>query len=163
MDAARRGTSVEGAVLYTSTFPCHNCAKHLVAAGICRVVFIEPYPKSLAERLHGDAITVDSPSSSGPTVHFEHFAGVTPVNYFTLFEANEKRKEPSGAPLQFSAERLNYKLRGNFHPDIFPFEEESIDELRALREKHDSPTLDLLKVDEGHPIIADESGSTDRA
>jgi deoxycytidylate deaminase len=160
MDAARRGTSVEDAVLYTSTFPCHNCAKHIVAAGIRRVVFIEPYPKSLAERLHGDAITVDAPNSSGPTVHFEHFAGVAPVNYFALFETNEKRKDPAGVPLQFSAESLNPKLRANFHPDIFPFEEESIDELRTLRESHDSPTTELLKDDEGHPI-PDEPGIVD--
>ncbi|MDN3612645.1 hypothetical protein QWZ16_23945 [Vibrio ostreicida] len=26
-------------------FPCHNCAKHIVASGIKRVVYVEPYPK----------------------------------------------------------------------------------------------------------------------
>jgi deoxycytidylate deaminase len=46
-DAARTGRSVQGAVLYCTTFPCHMCAKHLVAAGISKVIFLEPYPKSL--------------------------------------------------------------------------------------------------------------------
>jgi hypothetical protein len=29
-----------------------------VAAGIKRVVFVEPYPKSYAEQLHGDSIVI---------------------------------------------------------------------------------------------------------
>src|SRR5262249_10841871 len=28
-DAARRGVSVAGCVLYVTTFPCHHCARHL--------------------------------------------------------------------------------------------------------------------------------------
>jgi deoxycytidylate deaminase len=48
-DAARTGRSVRGATLYCTTFPCHMCAKHIVASGIKKVVYIEPYPKSYAE------------------------------------------------------------------------------------------------------------------
>src|SRR5205807_7486580 len=59
VDAARRGVPICDAVLYTTTFPCHDCAKHIVAAGIQRVVFIEPYPKSLAPELYLDSIAVD--------------------------------------------------------------------------------------------------------
>lgn len=33
MDAARLGTSIEGATMYCTTFPCHMCARHIVAAG----------------------------------------------------------------------------------------------------------------------------------
>lgn len=51
-DAARLGTAIKGAHLLTTTFPCHMCAKHIVAAGIEEVVFLEPYPKSLAFDLH---------------------------------------------------------------------------------------------------------------
>jgi deoxycytidylate deaminase len=57
-DAARCGCSVKGAILYCTTFPCHMCAKHIVAAGIAKVVFLEPYPKSLAFDLHADSIQV---------------------------------------------------------------------------------------------------------
>lgn len=41
-DAARRGIAVAGGVLYVTTFPCHHCARHIVAAGIRRVVYARP-------------------------------------------------------------------------------------------------------------------------
>jgi deoxycytidylate deaminase len=65
-DAARRGVSIAGGTLYSTTFPCHNCARHLVASGIREVVYVEPYAKSLAMNLHRDAIVLAS-SASGPT------------------------------------------------------------------------------------------------
>ncbi len=46
MSCAKNGISVDGATLYCSTFPCHNYAKHIISAGIKRIVYIEPYPKS---------------------------------------------------------------------------------------------------------------------
>jgi deoxycytidylate deaminase len=55
-DAARLGHMVKDGTLYCTTFPCHMCAKHIVAAGIEKVVFLEPYPKSLASDLHSDSI-----------------------------------------------------------------------------------------------------------
>ncbi|MGH1558478.1 deaminase [Caulobacter segnis] len=33
-DAARNGHAVRGCTLFCNTFPCHNCAKHIVAAGV---------------------------------------------------------------------------------------------------------------------------------
>src|SRR5690554_7068769 len=39
-DAARNGLKIKEAVLYCTTFPCHICAKHIIAAGIRRVVYI---------------------------------------------------------------------------------------------------------------------------
>jgi len=50
--ASALGRSVWGATLYCTTFPCHGCARHIIAAGIKRVVYIEPYPKSLTVRLY---------------------------------------------------------------------------------------------------------------
>jgi deoxycytidylate deaminase len=50
-DAARLGRSVKGAILYCTTFPCHNCTKHIIAVGIKKVVYMEPYPKSRAKDL----------------------------------------------------------------------------------------------------------------
>lgn len=44
--AGRTGTSVRGADLFSTTFPCHECAKLILGAGIHRVLYIEPYPKS---------------------------------------------------------------------------------------------------------------------
>ena len=45
VEASARGLKIRGSTLYTTTFPCHECARHIIAAGILRVVFIEPYPK----------------------------------------------------------------------------------------------------------------------
>jgi hypothetical protein len=71
-DAARLGRATKHATLFCTTFPCHICTKHIVAAGIDRVVFLEPYPKSLSQKLHGDSITfeTDIPDESAVrTVH----------------------------------------------------------------------------------------------
>ena len=46
-DAARRGIPVADTVLFVTTFPCHHCARHIIAAGIRRVVYISPYAKIL--------------------------------------------------------------------------------------------------------------------
>ena len=47
MDAARRGVAVEDCILYTSTFPCHDCAKHIVASGIQKVVVLNLTQRAL--------------------------------------------------------------------------------------------------------------------
>lgn len=79
IDASRRGVSVRDATLYCTTFPCHLCARHIVAAGIRRVVYIEPYAKSLAAQLYPDSIAVES-AASDRQVSFEPFVGVALVN-----------------------------------------------------------------------------------
>jgi len=58
-DAARLGRSIKGATLYCTTFPCHNCTKHILAAGIKRVIYMEPYPKSRAKDLHQNEIEIE--------------------------------------------------------------------------------------------------------
>ncbi len=45
-DAARLGRSIKDTTLYCTTFPCHNCTKHIIACGVKRVVYMEPYIKS---------------------------------------------------------------------------------------------------------------------
>lgn len=91
-DAARLGRSVSGATLYCTTFPCHLCATGIVAAGVRRVVFVEPYPKSYAKELHDDAITLTKEAGK---VSFEPFVGVSPYRYRDLFEKG-KRKYTGG-------------------------------------------------------------------
>ena len=67
---------------YTTTFPCHNCAKHIVAAGIRRVVYVEPYPKSRALDLHDDSITLTGEAGK---VRFEPFSGIGARRFIDLF------------------------------------------------------------------------------
>lgn len=94
--AARLGIAVEGATLYTTTFPCHMCARHIVAAGIKKVVYIEPYPKSRAEQLHSDAIAVDPVTLSDDHVNFVAFKGISPKQYQEIFDAGDLRKTDEG-------------------------------------------------------------------
>jgi cytidine deaminase len=102
MDAARRGVSVKGATLYCTTFPCHLCARHIIAAGIDRVVYIEPYPKSRAKQLHSDSISVDSKEPVPGKVNFEPFTGIAPRQYLQIFEMQGERKEPTGKIIDLS-------------------------------------------------------------
>lgn len=96
MAAVRVGSSVRGATLYCTTFPCHSCARPIVAAGIRRVVFVEAYPKSKAAKLHGDVMTLVDEDSGETTLaslteklahrrtEFAPFPGVGPRRYFDL-------------------------------------------------------------------------------
>lgn len=93
-DAARLGRSVKAGRLFCTTFPCHNCAKHIVASGIDEVQYIEPYPKSRAKELHGDAITVGQQVPG--KVSFKPFTGVSPNRYRELFGKSRKRKNEGG-------------------------------------------------------------------
>lgn len=81
---ARTGISTRGATLYTTTFPCHNCAKHIVGAGIVKVHYVEPYPKSRALDLHEDSIALDDPNAKD-RVLFLPFVGVSARRYFDIF------------------------------------------------------------------------------
>ena len=93
MDAARHGVSTQGAALYTTTFPCHDCAKHIVASGIDRVVYTEPYPKSLVQDLHEDSVAVDSPDGCGERVRFVPFVGIAPNRYGEFFLMKDRKGE----------------------------------------------------------------------
>lgn len=84
--AGRNGISFREATLYTTTFPCHNCTRHIVTAGVRRVVYIEPYPKSLARELHSDAIRINGAAKKDDRrVPFEPFLGIGPRRFFDLF------------------------------------------------------------------------------
>jgi deoxycytidylate deaminase len=103
-DAARLGRPVKDAILYCTTFPCHMCAKHKITVGVKRVVFLEPYPKSLASEFHSDSLEIEG-SDRGkykeyPAVMFEHFFGITPRRYRELFERG-KRKDDNGEFLPY--------------------------------------------------------------
>ena len=93
-DAARIGRSVKGSTLYCTTFPCHNCTKHILAAGIRRVVYMEPYPKSKAKELHKNEIEIEKESSE--RVSFVPFLGISPYRYRDIFLKEKKRKSKIG-------------------------------------------------------------------
>ncbi len=92
-DAARLGRALKGGTIYVTTYPCHNCAKHIVSSGIARIVFIEPYPKSKAEALFKNIIGPEGQNPSLVTV--EHFYGISPRRFRDLFE-KERRQTSRG-------------------------------------------------------------------
>jgi deoxycytidylate deaminase/dephospho-CoA kinase len=104
--AARSGAKTGGTRLYVTTFPCHNCARHIVSAGVLEVQYIEPYLKSQAIPLHGDAIVTDPkkwnrPTAGGatvkdegtPNVLFRPFIGVAPRLYRRAFFKDRDLKD----------------------------------------------------------------------
>ena len=73
------------------------CTKHIVAAGIRKVIFLEPYPKNFASELHSDSIKVEGADRGKyqefPAVEFEHFYGVPPRRFRELFERGRRKDE----------------------------------------------------------------------
>lgn len=97
-DAARLGRSVKGGILFCTTFPCHTCTKHILAAGIKRVVYMEPYPKSKAGELHANEIVVEQESDD--KVAFVPFVGISPFRYRDIFQKG-RRKNKDGTALRW--------------------------------------------------------------
>lgn len=109
LSAARTGATTVGTRLFVTTFPCHYCARHIVSAGVDEVQFIEPYPKSRALKLHGDAITTSpvewkTPSATSTQgnrgqakmVLFRPFTGVAPRLYRRVFLKDRSLKNDAG-------------------------------------------------------------------
>ena len=93
---SKSGGQINGGKLFITTYPCHSCARHIIASGISEVYYIEPYRKSLAVRLHGDAITEDE--TDDKKVRILPFDGVAPNRYLDLFKMvlNSRKEEGSG-------------------------------------------------------------------
>jgi len=86
LTCARLGITVKGRSLFTTTFPCHNCTRHIIAAGLASVTYIEPYPKSRAAALHRDAICFSREEAAKTTrIPFLPFVGIGPRRYLDLF------------------------------------------------------------------------------
>ncbi len=107
IDAARRGVAVAGHTMYVTTFPCHNCAKHIIAAGIRRVIYLEPYPKSRALDLHREEINSESETGKPEEnkVVFFPFAGIAPRQYRQLFEMSDRGAKKGKSLQQWHASR----------------------------------------------------------
>ncbi|MBN8504344.1 MAG: CMP deaminase [Burkholderiales bacterium] len=84
------GDRVIGGKIFVTTYPCHSCARHLVAAGIAEIQYIEPYRKSLATRLHADALT-ESTDAQGK-VQVRQYDGIAPRRFIDMFEGGIRKK-----------------------------------------------------------------------
>jgi cytidine deaminase len=113
LSCSREGISTLKGTLYCTTFPCHNCAKHIIDAGITRVVYVEPYPKSRALDLHSESIELKTSHEAAPTenrVIFEPFTGVGARRFLDLFSmalgggSKVKRKDKDGNTVVWNKE-----------------------------------------------------------
>ena len=105
LSASRQGISPVGTRLFVTTYPCHYCARHLVAAGVDEVQYVEPYPKSQALDLHDDAIQNRSkgwvpPSLGGKKVLFRPFSGVAPRLFGRAFRKDRDLKDKETGLIQ---------------------------------------------------------------
>lgn len=113
LSCARNNISTQDTTLFCTTFPCHNCAKHIISSGIKEVVYVEPYPKSKALEFHSDSITTTE--GENDFVLFKPFVGVGPKSFYNLFSMNQgvgyplKRKTKEGTTVEWKEE--NSKLR----------------------------------------------------
>jgi deoxycytidylate deaminase len=107
LSASRSGGSTVGTRLFVTTYPCHYCARHIISAGVDEVQYIEPYFKSLAARLHSDAIQQRladwvPPSEGGRSVLFRPFTGVAPRLYRRAFFKERDLKNDDTGDFQIS-------------------------------------------------------------
>jgi deoxycytidylate deaminase len=110
LSCARNGLSTVGASLYCTTFPCHNCAKHIIAAGIQRVVYVEPYPKSKTLQFHDDSIATSAYGENDSLVRFVPFVGIGPRRFFDLFSMRLGSTYPLVRKDDESGKRLDWKI-----------------------------------------------------
>lgn len=149
LSCARSGVSPRQGTLVCTTFPCHNCAKHIIAAGLSKVIYIEPYPKSQAYELFKDSIVledlVEKRDFQGTNqVVFSPFSGIGPRRYFDLFSLGLssgykiKRKQDDG--LRSDWKRETGRVRVPMLPNSY-LEREALaeQELVTLTEEPNEP------------------------
>ncbi|MFO0115476.1 MAG: anti-phage dCTP deaminase [Betaproteobacteria bacterium] len=120
LSAARsNGSKIAGGKLFVTTYPCHSCARHIIAAGIKEVYYIEPYRKSLAMKLHDDAIS-ESETANADFVKVLPYDGVAPSKYLALFRMKPDSRKKAGKMIKIVAK------------DAMPRLEKSLEALPAL-------------------------------
>lgn len=139
LNCARSNNSTQGATLYVTTFPCHNCAKHIVAAGIKEVMFVEPYPKSKALEFHEDSITLEKGESN--KLRFKPFVGPEPRSFINLFSLSLgigeefPRKNSEGESLENKWNPKTAKLRIKGIPSLYKhYEKEAANKIYQIKD-----------------------------
>ena len=99
--ATRRNESIKNCTMYCTTFPCHICAKHIISSGIDVLVFIEPYPKSHADDLFSDSISIEDAEAG--KVHFKPYFGISPKRYVDLFTMGKRKDKKTGKMIPWIA------------------------------------------------------------
>ena len=92
------GRDIQGATLYTTTFPCTLCAEKIIHAGIRDVVYVEAYPDVHAAVLFKAANVMTRRFEGVRSRNFEqYFAPIQPIMEKQGEETIRKLIELSGA------------------------------------------------------------------
>jgi cytidine deaminase len=123
--------------MFSTTYPCHECARLIIASGIKRVVYIDPYPKSQVPDMYEHEIVEGSLAQLHPVVSFVPFEGIAPRLYANVFSASNrgrdevtgdfKRWNPAQAPPRLVAE-------AEALPSIYGMEASTVAELSEALE-----------------------------
>ncbi|MBP6185485.1 MAG: hypothetical protein KA479_11130 [Saprospiraceae bacterium] len=107
------GNQMIGGKLYCTTYPCHNCGRHIISAGIIEVYYIEPYVKSLCLTLHQDSMTEDERDipENNEKVKILMYDGVAPRRYLEFFTMNASRKSQEGRVVEVDTHNVKPKTQ----------------------------------------------------
>lgn len=105
--AARSTISILGGTLYTTTFPCHMCMRLIIASGIARVVYIDPYPKSLAMDMYRDSLIQSGKIEVAP------FWGASWSAFPHLFSSINRERRDNGSFELGHGKRIRMRLAGH--------------------------------------------------
>jgi len=131
------GETTQNATLYSTTYPCHSCARHIVGSGIREVVYIEPYQKSRAKELHPDSIeeTTKRWTPNSEKVHFRLFSGVAPRRFAAVFQRYSKLKDAEGLLIERAPNALHQDPV--FSRDLAEFEMKVAEYVNGLTNRGD--------------------------
>ena len=79
------GIGIENATIYTTTFPCELCAKKIYQSRIKRVVYSEPYPESISEKVFF--------KDGSHSIELIQFEGIKSHSYYRLYKSTIDKKE----------------------------------------------------------------------
>lgn len=102
------GDKISRGKIFVTTYPCHGCARHIVASGISEVYYIEPYRKSLALQLHSDALTESEADQDH--VRILPFEGVAPSRYLSIFQMKPDSRKKAGRTISIVPNQALPKL-----------------------------------------------------
>jgi deoxycytidylate deaminase len=108
--AARNGTAIANSVLYTTAFPCHMCMRLIIASGITRVVYVDPYPKSLAFEMYFDS--VEAGNGNDKKVATEPYRGTSLRIYADVFKAINRERTSDGTFKSVEKTKMRMRLPG---------------------------------------------------
>lgn len=109
--AARSTISIRDATLYTTAYPCHMCMRLIIASGLSKVVYVDPYPKSLASDMYQTEIRQGGSGLDGENrLLVEPFWGAAWSIYAEVFSKINRRRGDDGAFLPWDRQAARMRL-----------------------------------------------------